>query len=124
MNGSLGTDDLIIPLLIVLAVGMTFIGGCAIYYGRKITSKRIPMQWGEDGRPTWLAPRLVGIWFSFCFTLIVSAFLFVLAFYETKEKLPWLGLSIATVIVTNMVVQRWHLRRVLWWQSEADKAQQ
>ena len=58
-------------ILIALAAGLAFIAGCAIRYGREITAPRIPMQWGTDGRPTWFAPRLVGLWFSFGFTAIV-----------------------------------------------------
>jgi hypothetical protein len=69
------SGDVIAATLIALAIGLGFIAGCAVHYGRRITVSRIPMQWGTNGRPTWFAPRLVGLWFSFGFTAIVSAFL-------------------------------------------------
>jgi MFS family permease len=123
MNESSGSNDLIAFLLIAFAIGMMFIGGCAIHYGRKISSKRIPMQWGADGKPIWFAPRLLGIWFSFYFTLIVSAFLFILAFHEAIEKLPSLGVAMAIVVATNVAAQMYHLRRVLRWELGATKRQ-
>ncbi|WP_426612009.1 hypothetical protein [Bradyrhizobium sp. McL0616] len=110
-------SDVIAATLMALAIGLAFIAGCAIYYGRKITAPRVPMQWGTNGRPTWFAPRLVGLWFSFGFTAIVSVVLLVLAHYE-PQKLTGLIVAIAIVIGTNMWVQAYHLKRVSQWQTE------
>jgi hypothetical protein len=103
--------------LIALAAGLAFIAGCAIRYGRAITVPRIPMQWGTDGRPTWFAPRLIGLWFSFGFTALVSAFLLMLAHYQ-PQQLTGLIVATAIVVVTNMWVQIYHLKRVVRWQTE------
>lgn len=111
-------SEVIATTLIALVVGLAFIAGCAIYYGLKIAAPRIPMQWGTNGRPTWFAPRLVGLWFSFGFTAIVSAFLLVLAHHE-PQNLTGLIVAIAIVIGTNMWVQVYHLNRAISWQQEA-----
>jgi Na+/phosphate symporter len=110
-------SDVIAATLIALAVGLAFIAGCAVHYGREITAPRIPMQRGANGRPTWFAPRLVGLWFSFAFTAIVSVVLLILAHYE-PQKLTGLIVAMAIVIGTNMWVQVYHLKRVIRWQQE------
>ncbi|NUR13496.1 MAG: hypothetical protein HOQ20_16875 [Bradyrhizobium sp.] len=112
------SSDVIAATLIALAVGLAFIAGCAIHYGRQITSRRIPMQWGTDGRPTWFAPRLIGLWFSFGVTTALSAFLLILALHD-PQKLTALIVATVSVIGTNMWVQVHHLKRVIRWQSEA-----
>jgi Na+/phosphate symporter len=76
------------------------------------------MQWSTNGQPTWFAPRIVGLWFSFAFTAIVSVVLLVLAYYA-PQKLTGLIVATAIVIGTNMWVQVYHLRRVIRWQQEA-----
>jgi hypothetical protein len=111
------SGDVMTATWVALAVGLAFIAGCAIYYGREITAPRIPMQWGTNGRPTWFAPRIVGLWFSFAFTAIVSAVLLVLAYYE-PQQLTGLIVAMAIVIGTNMWVQVYHLKRVIRWQTE------
>jgi len=111
-------NDVIAATLVALAVGLAFIAGCAIYYGRQITSRRIPMQWGTDGRPAWFAPRFIGLWFSFGVTAAFSAFLLALALHD-PQKLTALIVATVSVIGTNMWVQVHHLKRVIRWQSEA-----
>ena len=32
--------------------------GCNLYFGPRIMSDRVVMQWGLDGRPNWYAPML------------------------------------------------------------------
>lgn len=112
------SSDVIAATLIALAVGLAFIAGCAIYYGRQITSRRIPMQWGTDGQPAWFAPRLIGLWFSFGVTAALSAFLLVLALHD-PQKLTALIVATVSVTGTNMWVQVYHLKRVIRWQAEA-----
>lgn len=111
------SGNVMMATLIALAVGLAFIAGCAIRYGREITAPRIPMQWGINGRPTWFAPRLVGLWFGFGFTAILSAGLLVLAHFQ-PQKLMGLIAAGAIVIGTNMWIQIYHLKRVIRWQTE------
>jgi hypothetical protein len=111
------SHDVIAVTLLALATGLAFIAGCAVYYGRAIRSARIPMQWGLSGEPTWLAPRLVGLWFAFGFTALTSAFLLALALHQ-PEKLVSLVVATVLLIGTNMWVQMFHLRRVIRWQAD------
>ncbi len=110
------SSDVIAATLIALVVGLAFIAGCALYYGRRISSRRIPMQWDSDGQPAWFAPRLVGLWFSFGVTAALSAFLLVLALH-TPQKLTALIVATISVIGANMWVQVYHLKRVVRWQA-------
>jgi len=112
------SSDVIAATLIALVVGLAFIAGCALYYGRQISSRRIPMQWDSDGQPAWFAPRLVGLWFSFGVTAALSVFLLVLALHA-PQKLTALIVATISVIGANMWVQVYHLRRVIRWQAEA-----
>jgi|GEM_PF-2315329 len=111
------SGNVIAATLIALAVGLAFIAGCALYYGRQINSRKIPMQWGPDGEPTWFAPRLIGLWSSFGVTAILSAFLLVLALHKPHE-LTALIVATVSVIGANMWVQLYHLKRVIRWQAE------
>ncbi|RZN11959.1 hypothetical protein CWO91_06390 [Bradyrhizobium genosp. SA-3] len=111
------SDNVIAAALIALAVGLAFIAGCAVYYGRQISCRKIPMQWGPDGKPTWFAPRLIGLWSSFGVTAVLSAFLLVLALHK-PQKLTALIVATVSVIGANMWVQVHHLKRVIRWQAE------
>jgi hypothetical protein len=35
---------------------------CSLYFGPRIKSGRMAMQWGLDGKPNWSAPKAVGVW--------------------------------------------------------------
>lgn len=113
----IASGDVIAAALIALALGLAFIAGCAVYYGRQISSRRIPMQWGPDGEPTWFVPRFIGLWSSFGVTAALSAFLLGLACHE-PQKLTALIVATVSVIGTNMWVQVHHLKRVIRWQAE------
>ncbi len=91
------SNDVIAVTLTALAVGLAFIAGCAIHYGRQITAPRIPMQWVPSGGPTWLAPRVVGLWFAFGFTAIVSAVLLTLAVHEPQKLASCIDAQVADV---------------------------
>ena len=112
------SSDVMAATLIALAVGLAFIAGCTIHYGRQIRAPSVPMQWDTNGRPTWFAPRLVGLWFSFGFTALLSAVLLALAHHE-PQKLTALVFAIVLVTGTNMWMQAYHLKRVIRWQAEA-----
>ncbi len=45
--------------------------GCNFYFSPRILTDRIAMQWGFDGKPTWHAPKFVGLWGSVVFALVV-----------------------------------------------------
>jgi hypothetical protein len=41
---------------------VAFLAGCNLYFGPRIRSGHMAMQWGLDGEPTWYAPKVVGLW--------------------------------------------------------------
>lgn len=70
-----GTD-----LVFWLAVAVVVSGN--LYFGRRIGSDRLAMQWGTDGRPTWYAPKTVALWGTVAFMLAVRLLIWVLATYR------------------------------------------
>jgi hypothetical protein len=54
----------------VFWLAVSFIVACNLYYGPRIKSDRIAMQWGLDGKPTWHAPKLIALWGTVAFALI------------------------------------------------------
>jgi hypothetical protein len=93
-----------------------FIGYIAVKFGKRIESKRIPMQWETDGRPTWFAPRLLGVWFQLYFLFAIGGVLFALAFFVEPEKIPVLCLSIILVSATTAAAHLYHLKAVVRWE--------
>ena len=43
---------------------------CSLYFGVRIKSDRMVMQWGFDGKPIWSAPKAVGLWM----TVVIALF--------------------------------------------------
>jgi hypothetical protein len=43
-------------------LSIVFMVGCSLYFGPRIKSDRIAMQWGLDDKPTWYAPKAFGVW--------------------------------------------------------------
>jgi hypothetical protein len=66
----------------------------------RIAQDRIAMQWGLDGKPTWFAPKYLGVWGLVVFALVVRAIIWA--------SMTWtphlvhdadLGLMLASAIV-------------------------
>jgi hypothetical protein len=108
--------ELVLLVLMVFLLDLACIGSCARHFSGKINSKKIPMQWGSDGSPTWFAPRLLGIWWQLYFTLIVGGALFVMSCYVAKEKIPALCVAIVLVSVVAAAAQLFHLKAVVRWE--------
>ncbi len=104
----MGLSNLVfgLALIVMAAVSISFAG--------RITAPRLPMQWGFDGKPTWYAPRLVALWFSFGLAVLVRLFILVLEIYA-PEKLnsAVLGVILFSVIIT--VIHVIHLRAAARW---------
>jgi hypothetical protein len=41
---------------------IAFMAGCSLCFRARIKSDRVAMQWGFDGKPTWSAPKAIGLW--------------------------------------------------------------
>jgi hypothetical protein len=60
---------------------IAFMAGCSLYFGARIKSERIAMQWGVDGKPTWSAPKAVGLWGMVVLALLARALIWVAMTY-------------------------------------------
>jgi len=66
---------------IIFWCAIVFMAACSLYFGPRIKTERIPMQWGLDGRPTWTAPKTVGVWFMVAFSLATRLLIWVCVTY-------------------------------------------
>jgi len=73
-----------LPADYVFAAALVFVVGCNIYFGRRITSDRVAMQWGPDGRPNWYAPKWVALWWSVALMLAVRFLIWLAATYTPQ----------------------------------------
>jgi apolipoprotein N-acyltransferase len=117
MGWTLDARDLISLVLMLFLAAIFFIAFSAVKFGRRIESKKIPMQWGADDRPTWFAPRLLGVWFQLYFLCAIGGVLFALTFFE-PEKIPVLCLSIILVSATTAAAHLYHLKAVVRWEGK------
>jgi hypothetical protein len=86
-----------------------FIVACNLYYGPRIASDRIAMQWGLDGKPTWFAPKGVALWGMVAFVLAVRLLIWTaMTYVPDKVNGPEVGLLLFSIIAA--VVHLWVLR--------------
>lgn len=79
---------------------LTFLAACNLYFGPRITSDQIAMQWGFDNRPTWYASKTVGLWGMVAFALAVRLLIWVLSTYApSKVHCAEIGLLLFSLIV-------------------------
>ncbi|KRR02631.1 hypothetical protein [Bradyrhizobium valentinum] len=81
------------------------LAGCNLYFGPRIKSARMAMQWGLDGEPTWCAPKAVGLWGMVAFALAVRLLIWGASTYA-PEKVHGaeIGLLLFSVIVAAVHV--------------------
>jgi hypothetical protein len=65
----------------VFCAAILIVIGCNLYFGPKIKGERIAMQWGVDGKPTWTAPKQIGLWWMVPFMLAVRLFIWAASTY-------------------------------------------
>src|SRR5215204_5751327 len=58
-----------------------FMAGCNLYLGPRIKSDRMAMQWGFDGKPTWYAPKAIGLWSPLAIALGVRLLIWAASTY-------------------------------------------
>ena len=46
----------------IFGIAVIVVIAASLYLGPRIKRDRIAMQWGFDGRPTWQAPKRLGLW--------------------------------------------------------------
>ena len=98
----LGADYVFWPAVALLV-------GINLYYGPRIKTPRMAMQWGLDGKPTWYAPKAIGLWGMVVLALGVRLLIWAAMTY-TPDKVhgPEIGLLLFSVVVT--AVHLWVLR--------------
>jgi hypothetical protein len=84
------------------AAAIAFMVGCSLYFGPRIKSNRMAMQWGLDGKPNWYAPKPLGVWglvvFAFAVRLLIWA---AITFVPEKVHGAEAGLAGASVIIAG-----------------------
>jgi hypothetical protein len=95
--------DSVFWLAVALLVAANF------YYGPRIRSARVPMQWGFDGKPTWHAPKTLALWGIVALALAVRLIIWAAMTYAPNlVHSPEIGLLLFSIIV--MVTHFWMLR--------------
>lgn len=86
----------------------------SIHFAGRTKTPMLPMQWGLNGEPTWFAPRLVALWFSFGLAVLVRLLILFMEAYNPNElHRVSLGLILFSVIIT--VVHIVHMGAAARW---------
>lgn len=101
--------------LAVFVLALVVIAAASLYFGARIATSRIPMQWGFEGRPTWYAARILGLWWLLYFTLSIGFGLIALAHFSENPKATSIWYTIIAFSVITAVSQVWHLNAVSKW---------
>lgn len=74
--------------------------GCNLYFSPRIAGERIAMQWGLDGKPTWTAPKLAGMWGMVALAVIVRLVIYLaMAYTPDKVHAPEIGVLLFSIII-------------------------
>ena len=84
------------------------------YFGNRIASTQIPMQWGADGQPTWYARKSIALWTPICLT-IAGGPLFLVVGDPRMSEYAALGFLVFSVIMA--VIHGVYFTAVLRWAS-------
>jgi len=99
----------------VFVLALLVIAASSIHFAGRIATSKVPMQWGVDGKPTWYAPRSLGLWWMLGFMLIVGGGLLAMTRFVESEKVTGLSYSLILLSVTTAAIQIWHLNAVSKW---------
>jgi hypothetical protein len=84
----------------IFCFSIVFMAGCNLYFGPRIKSERMAMQWSLSGNPTWYAPKSIGLWGIVAFALGVRLLIWTLStFAPDKVHGVELGVLLFSVIV-------------------------
>ncbi len=95
---------------IIFAAGVVLAIAASLYYAPRITSERVAMQWGWDGKPTWTAPKQFALWGMVAFMLALRLFIW---FAETylPQHVRGVEIGIAGVGIIAAAVHVFVLRK-------------
>ena len=89
----------------VFWTAVILMAAASLYLGPRIRSNRVAMQWGLDGKPTWYAPKALGLWGLVAFALAVRWLIWALATYAPDRVH---GADVA-VLLFSVIVAAAHL---------------
>jgi hypothetical protein len=69
---------------------------------------RVPMQWGLDGKPTWTAPKPIGVLFSPILSLLVLSFASASDPQKVTSILPMIAGAFLVAHVLHLALAQWH----------------
>ncbi|MDQ8729445.1 DUF1648 domain-containing protein [Bradyrhizobium sp. LHD-71] len=79
---------------------VAFVAACSLHYAPRIRSERIAMQWGLDGKPTWYAPKSIGLWGTVVLMLAVRLAIWAATIYVPERvDSPEIGLPLFAIII-------------------------
>ena len=89
----------------IFLFALVFVIACSLYFAPRIGGERIAMQWGFDGKPTWHAPKQIGIWAVPAFTLAVRLVIWAaMTFAPARVHWPELGIVLLSLIAAGAQV--------------------
>jgi hypothetical protein len=78
---------------------IALMAGCSLYFGPRIKSGRIAMQWGFDGKPTWSAPKAIGLWGTVVLALLTRLLIWVaMTYFPQSVHGAEFGLLMASIV--------------------------
>jgi ABC-type branched-subunit amino acid transport system permease subunit len=86
----------------VFASAIVLMAALSLYFSPRIAQDRIAMQWGFDGKPTWFAPKPLGVWGLIVFALVVRALIWA-AITWIPHLVHGADLAIMLIAVTVVV---------------------
>jgi hypothetical protein len=88
---------------LIFWAAVAFLASCNLYFGPRIKSDRIAMQWGFDGESTWYASRAVGLWGIVVFALAVRLLIWVTSTHApARVHGAEVGLLLFSIIVAAL----------------------
>jgi apolipoprotein N-acyltransferase len=100
----------VLPADYVLIAAVALIACANLYYGPRIPQKRIAMQWGLDGKPTWYAPKSAYLWGILAFVILVRAMIWAFVTYA-PQTVHGLGAGIISFAITVALAHIFILKR-------------
>jgi hypothetical protein len=87
---------------LAFAIAVLAVTGCNLYFGPRIRSDKIAMQWGFDGKPTWYAPKWLALWGTIVFMLAVRLLVWAAMTFDPQHvhgaEIGVLGFSMIMVL--------------------------
>jgi hypothetical protein len=85
------------PADYVFVAALVFVIGCNIYFGPRLSTDRIAMQWDAGGRANWHAPKWAALWGTVAFMIAVR-FLIWVTITHAPESVH--GVQVAVVLIS------------------------